>query len=245
MLKAAREIGVRLCWLGWGRVAEQQLGHRSLFWALHSSPGSAAWWSLWDWLSQHELHRLTSSLSRTLLLCLDKSWRPLRLKQDVRAHAARGLLTASISPAPSSQAVPYPSQHCTEQRLSDSRSWRGGCCCAHERVADKAKRDVESSPAPLQVVATQSTWLVSPSLGAALPSAALLILAGVAFKAGRFLQEFPTRSENPPRAAAGAQGSWSQPCLVLVVGRASLPLLAQQQGPVCWMCRDWCSALTD
>lgn len=238
MLKAAGEIGVRLCWPGWGRVAEQQLGRRSLFWALHSSPGSAAWWSLWDRLSQHELHRLASSLSRTLLLCLDKSWRPLRLKQDVRAHGARGLLTASIAPAPRQFLIPPSTALC-------SRSWRGGCCCAREHVADKAKRDVESSPAPLQVVAAQSTWLVSLSLGAALPSAALLILAGAAFRAGRFLQEFPPCSENPPRAAAGAQGSWSQPCLVLVVGRASLPLLVQQQGPARWVCRDRCSALTD
>lgn len=121
MLEAAGEIGVRFCWPGWGRVAEQQLGRQSLFWALHSSPGSAAWWSLWDRLSQHELHRLASSLSRTLLLCLDKSWRPLRLKQDVRAHGARGLLTAPIAPAPSSQAVPYPSQHCTLQQKLERR----------------------------------------------------------------------------------------------------------------------------
>lgn len=217
-----------------------------MFWALHSSPGCAAWWSLWDWLSQHKLHRLTSNLSRTLLLCLDKSWRPLQLKQDERAHAARGLPTASIAPAPSSQpVVPSPSQHCALQHLSNGRSWRGGGCCAHEHVADKAKRDAESSSAPLQVVARQSTWLVSLGLGAALPSAALLILAGAAFKAGRFLQEFPTRSENPPRAAAGARGSWGQPCLVLVVGRASLPLPAQQQGLARRVRRERCSALTN
>lgn len=215
MLEAAGEIGVRLCWPGWGRVAEQQLGRRSLFWALHSSPGSAAWWSLWDRLSQHELHRLTSSLSRTLLLCLDKSWRPLRLKQDVRAHGARGLLTASIAPAPRQFLIPPSTALC-------SRSWRGGCCCAHERVADKAKRDVESSPAPLQVVAAQSSGLPCPLL------LCLFWLELPSEQAG-FFRNFPPALKTHPEQQQEPRGAGASPALCWWWGEHHCPSLCSSR----------------
>lgn len=118
--------------------------------------------------------------------------------------------------------IPCPMQDCDLQHLSNraEAAEETAVGCAHEGIADNAKvmcgAQLYMAQGCSQAALHRARWLVSPSLGAALASATLCAaLAGAAFKAGRFAQEFPTFSEKT--AAAGAQEGFCQLCPILLV----------------------------